>query len=249
MTSAKARVARGYYSIESVKVERRNLTAVLKTDAKVPIIAELKFRSPTEGKLTEEKDVVGIVRSYQRGGAVGISVVTEPDHFDGRIEYVTEVKKAVSVPVLMKDIIVDRAQVDAASKAGADAVLLIAAVFPGEGGAAKIDDLVRVSHDKGIQVLLEVHNREEYKAALSTDADIIGVNNRDLRTLEVSLETSTSILSSGPHPKPVICESGISQRTQIENLRDLGADGFLLGSALMKSTDREGMLWGLTEVR
>ncbi len=247
--AAEARVARGYYSTEGRKeAERRSLVRALKNAERVPIIAEVKFRSPAEGKLAPQRDVTKVAKAYERGGAVGVSVLTEPEHFDGRLEYLPEVRGAVDVPVLMKDIIVDEVQVRAAKSLGADAVLLIAFAFEGGKGRKRLGELMGCAHDNGLEVLLEVHDEVEFADALTGEADVVGINNRDLRTLEVSLATSKRLLELGPHPKPVICESGIRTREEISSLRLLGADGFLLGSALMRAEDPEGTLRALSRL-
>lgn len=224
-----------------------SLAGSLKTAGRVPVIAEVKFRSPSEGTLSEGKDVERIARAYERGGAAGISVLTEPEHFDGRLEYLATVRGAVSIPVLMKDIVVDRAQVDAAGKLAADAVLLIAGVFIGGMAESPLEEMVSRVHQRGLEAVVEVHNEEEYMRAVSGEADVVGINNRDLRTLAVSIDTSRKLLKLAPRPKAVICESGISTKDEIDSLRALGADGFLLGSVLMKSKDPEVTLRRLTK--
>ncbi len=244
--AARARVARGYYAIDEVRAERRSLTGALKRGDRVPIIAEVKFRSPSEGKLAEAADAALVAAAYERGGASAVSVLTEPEHFDGSMEFLPRVKGAVGVPVLMKDIFVDEAQVVAAARGGADAILLIAGVFEGKGGGSNAERLIRSAHSRGLQVTLEVHDRAEYESAMKSEADVVGINNRDLRTLRVSLETSEAILMGGAHSKPVVCESGISTRAEVDRLRKLGADGFLVGSALMKSGDPTKLLGELS---
>ncbi len=247
--AAEARVARGYYTTKGrKKAGRRSLVRALKTAERVPIIAEVKFRSLADGRLAPQADVAKIAKAYERGGAVGVSVLTEPEHFDGRLEYLAEVRGAVNLPVLMKDIIVDEVQVRAAESLGADAVLLMASAFDGEKGRKRLGELMSCAHDKGLEVLLEVQDEVEFGNALAGEAEVVGINNRDMRTLEVSLATSKRLLGMGPHPKPVICESGIRTRGEISSLRRLGADGFLLGSALMRAEDPEGTLRALSRL-
>jgi indole-3-glycerol phosphate synthase len=246
---AEARVARGYYDTTGGKKGvHRSLVNALKNAARIPIIAEVKFRSPAEGKLAPQRDVAEVAKAYEKGGAVGVSVLTEPEHFEGRLEYLDEVREAVNLPVLMKDIIVDEAQVRAANGLGADAVLLIASAFDGERGRNRLSQLMSCAHDNGLEVLLEVHDEVEFSDALGGKADAVGINNRDLGTLEVSLATSKRLLGMGPHPKPVICESGIRTKDEIDSLRRLGADGFLLGSALMRAEDPEETLRELSRL-
>jgi indole-3-glycerol phosphate synthase len=248
--SARERVRRGYYSGgEQIARPKRSLVGALGNAGRIPIIAEVKFRSPAEGLLRTLADPVEFARSYETAGAAGISVLTEPEHFDGHIEYLSHVRREVAVPLLMKDIIVDPAQVDAGQRRGADAVLLITAVFDGRTGGESLESMVDYVHSKGLESLVEVHDEKEYDSALSSEADVVGINNRDLRTLSVSLDVSRRLLGRGPHSKPVICESGIRTRGEIEMLTDLGADGFLLGSVLMKSIDPAATLGNLLEAR
>jgi indole-3-glycerol phosphate synthase len=237
--SAKATVSEGYYSVDEVHVPHRSLQAAIRQPGRIPVITEVKFRSPAEGSLRVQEDPAKIAASYERGGAAGISVLTEPKHFEGRIEYLTQVKKAVSIPVLMKDIVVDPIQVEAAKKIGADAVLLMASIFDAGLSARPLDEMIELVHSKGMEVLLEAHTEGEYQVALQSSADVIGINNRDLETLEVSIETSKRLLRLGKASKTVISESGLSKRSELLELRELGADGFLVGSSLMRSKNIE----------
>ena len=178
-----------------------------------------------------------MARLYARGGAVAISVLTEEKHFEGRLEFVPDVKDAVGIPVLMKDIFLDPVQIDAAERIGADAVLLIAGLFTRALSAASLQEMIAHSHSRGLEVLLETHTAEEYLMAGQTEADLVGINNRNLDTLEVSLDTSYRLLGSYPHVKPVVCESGIKTRKQAVSLIKAGANALLIGSTLMRSRD------------
>ena len=217
---------------------------------RTPVIAEIKFRSPAEGSLRSHSRVGMIAEAYQRGGVVGISVLTEPKHFQGRLEYVTEVKKSVTLPVLMKDIIIDTVQIDAAERSGADSILLMASLFMPGSSTPPLDRMIHHAHDLRLEVLLEAHTDEEFKSSLETEADLVGINNRDLDTLDVSLDTSRALLRKqyDTHSKPVICESGISKRSEMLELSSLGADGFLVGSAIMRSKHVEQAVRSLTGV-
>ena len=222
----------------------------------VPLLAEIKFTSPAEGKLRPAGDVRGIARAYERGGVSGISVLTEPRHFEGDIRYLPLVKKSVKVPVLMKDIIIDPVQIDAGADMGADAVLFIAAIFMNRLANASLDEMFSRARSRGLEVLFEAHTEDEYLFALESDADVVGINNRNLDNLEVSLETSRRLLAKGRlererlrrtgKDKPVISESGITRRREMDELKALGADGFLIGSAFMKSADIEAKVRSLT---
>lgn len=255
--SAERNIERGYYEglkSSSERLERRSLKASISSSKLTPLIAEIKFTSPAEGKLRPVGDVESIARAYQRGGVCGISVLTEPEHFQGDIRYLPLVKRAVTVPVLMKDIIIDPLQIEAGASMGADAVLFIAAIFMNNLARVDLDEMMDSAHGLGLEVLFEAHTAEEYRFALESSADVVGINNRDLDTLRVSLDTSRRLLAiprpTGRAAKLVISESGITSRREIEELADLGADGFLVGSTLMKSSnlaEKVGLLTGKTK--
>lgn len=246
---ARSRVASGYYAVNGgARTDRASLLEALRARKRIPVIAEIKFRSPSEGLITRVKEVAEIAKAYARGGAAAISVLTEPENFGGRMEYISEVKGAVKLPVLMKDVIVDEVQVRAGARTGADAILLIAAVFHSRMADRSLEEMVGLCHRQGLEVVVEVHDDEEFEPAVRGEADIVGINNRDLRSLSVSLETSRRLLLRGTQPKPVICESGIGGRSDIESLGRLGASGFLVGTTLMRARDPEAALRELTRV-
>jgi indole-3-glycerol phosphate synthase len=246
--SARKTVAEGYYSVDDAGLPRRSILEAMRKSERTPIIAEVKFRSPAEGSLRPHGDVGEIAGAYQRGGVVGISVLTEPKHFEGRLEYATQAKRSVSVPVLMKDVIIDAVQIDAAERVGADVVLLMASIFTADLAASSLDRMIEYAHDRRLEVLLEAHSDEEFRLSLETRADLVGINNRDLQTLEVSLDVSRTLLRKkyDRNTKLVICESGISKRSEILELSSLGADGFLIGSAIMKTRNLEQTVRSLT---
>lgn len=258
--SAAQNIAEGYYRdldrTQAVGLRRVSLKESIARSRLTPIIAEIKFTSPAEGKLRRPGDVAKIARAYERGGVAGVSVLTEPKHFDGDIRYLPLVKRAVGVPVLMKDIIIDPVQIDAGADMGADAVLFIAAIFKNRLAKASLEQMFSRAHGRGLEVLFEAHTEDEYKLALESEADVVGINNRDLDTLEVELETSKRLLAGSRErrarlkvmgrDKLVISESGITTGRDISELGELGADGFLVGSALMKSPDIEAKVRSLT---
>jgi indole-3-glycerol phosphate synthase len=246
-STARETVRAGYYRLEMpVRGERRSLAAALRGgEGRTRLIAEVKFESPVEGRIGMG-DPASIALEYQRGGAAAVSVLTEPRVFGGRLEHLVAVKKSVELPVLMKDIVVDRVQVEAAARLGADAVLLIAPLFERGMVNLGLEETVGLAHSLGLEVMLEVHSEEEYERALLSDADIVGINNRSLETLEVSLDLSRRLLSRHEHKKPVVCESGIRTREEVLMLESLGADGFLVGTHLMKSADRARAVVKLT---
>lgn len=210
------------------------------------IISEIKFASPSQGTIRGTEDPARIASEMVAGGASALSVLTQPHLFGGSPGYFTSVREAVSVPMLMKDIVVDHRQVDAAIRMGADCVLLIQAVFDA-GHAADIGSFIERAHLGGIQVLLEVHDRAELGSALATDCDIIGVNNRNLDTLEVSLETTKMVLAGYDDPRPVISESGIRSPEDIRYLRQCGADAFLVGTGIMNQGNVKGGVRALVD--
>lgn len=237
--SARKTISEGYYQVDETKLPKRSLRSVIRPGPRFQIITEVKFRSPAEGPLRASENVVEIASSYERGGAVAISVLTEPAHFEGRIEFLSSVKRAVTLPVLMKDIVVAPVQIEAAKRIGADAVLLMTSIFRSGLADLSLEAMIGLAHSKGLEVVLEAHTQEEYLLALASSADIVGINNRDLETLTVSLDTSRKLLLSGKASKTVISESGLSKRSELVELRSLGADGFLVGSSLMRSKNIE----------
>jgi indole-3-glycerol phosphate synthase len=241
--TAEARVKNGYYQIRGERRrETKSLLAALRVPGRIPVIAEVKFRSPSEGTIAGGGDPAEIAKEYERGGAAAVSVLTEPENFGGDIASLPDISGSLDIPVMMKDVIIDPIQVEAAARSGADAVLLISGVLSLGSVNRSMADLVDVAHCKGLEVVAEVHDEAEFDEALRGRADIVGINNRDLRNFSVSLDTSARILLRGPRTKPVICESGICKREDIARLKALGADGFLVGSALMKADDREAAL-------
>ena len=227
----------GRYEVDRHPSPRRSLRRAIAATNFLPIIAEVKYRSPAEGPIRRAEGAAGMARLYARGGAVAISVLTEEKHFEGRLEFVPDVKDAVGIPVLMKDIFLDPVQIDAAERIGADAVLLIAGLFTRALSAASLQEMIAHSHSRGLEVILETHTAEEYLMAGQTEADLVGINNRNLDTLEVSLDTSYRLLGSYPRVKPVVCESGIKTRKEAVSLIKAGANALLIGSTLMRSRD------------
>jgi indole-3-glycerol phosphate synthase len=223
-----------------VSVDARSLPDALsraETDGRVPVIAEVKPTSPTtEG--TREADPVELAEKMVEGGAAALSVLTEPDHFGGSPEALRRVREAVEVPVLRKDFVLDEAQLDAVE---ADAVLLIAR-FVGDD----LPDLVAAAKERGFQPLVEVHDHDELAAAVDSGAELIGVNNRDLAQLEVDLGTFENVAPFAPEDATLIAESGISTPEDARRMREAGADGLLVGSAIMDGDVTENTR-GLTQ--
>ncbi|WP_281193920.1 indole-3-glycerol phosphate synthase [Halorubrum sp. F4] len=212
---------------DRVAVDPRDLRAAFEraeADGRVPVIAEVKPTSPTtEG--TREDDPVELAESMVAGGAAALSVLTEPEHFGGSTDTLERVREAVDVPVLRKDFLVAESQLDAVES---DVVLLIAR-FVGDD----LPDLLAAARDRGFQVLVEVHDREELAAAVDAGATTVGVNNRDLARLDVDLGTFESVAPEVPDDATLIAESGIATPADARRMRAAGADALLVGSAIM----------------
>ena len=210
----------------------------LQTDG-INVIAEFKRRSPSKGMIRADANVIETARAYQMGGAVAMSVLTEEDYFDGSLDDLRHVKSTVDLPVLRKDFIVDEYQVYESAVAGADAILLIVAVLD--------DDLLarlrRLAEDElQMDALVEVHTSDEMKRAVACGAKLIGVNNRDLRTFEVSLDTSLRLAREAPSEALLISESGLNSPADLQRLHDAGYRGFLIGETLMRADDPAAVL-------
>ena len=188
------------------------------------------------GKIKNISDPVNIAKKMINGGATALSVLTQPILFDGSPELFMNVRKMVDVPMLMKDIVIDKIQIDAAKKIGADYFLLIQSIFD-NGMINDIDGLIEYGHKLGLKVLTEAHTIQEFENSCNTDADIIGINNRNLDTLKIDLNTTKKILENSEKTKLVISESGISKPDDIQFLHKCGADGYLVGTSIMKAND------------
>ena len=214
-------------------------------DAPLPtlkIIAEFKRASPSGGTIRSDLSPADVARDYERGGACAISVLTEEEHFAGSIADLTAVRSSTHLPVLRKDFIVDAIQIYEAAVAGADAILLIVAALDDDS----LGELRKVAEDElGLDALVEVHTSDELRRAVSTGAKIIGVNNRDLQTFEVSLNTSERVIAEAPQNSIMISESGLHDPEQLRHLQALGFRGFLIGEALMRARDPERALCDL----
>jgi indole-3-glycerol phosphate synthase len=207
------------------------------------VIAEHKRRSPSRGAIREDLVPADVARGYEKAGAAAISVLTDEPFFGGRVAHLEEVRRATALPVLRKDFVLDPWQVWEARAAGADAVLLIVAGLTD----AELRTLLDVAGEAGLDALVEVHDRSELDRALAAGSRIVGVNNRDLRTLTVSLETSLSLASSIPDDVVAVAESGIRSSADLVALRGAGFDAFLVGERLMAAPDPGAALKQLLE--
>jgi len=204
--------------------------AELRRPDRYNVIAECKRRSPSKGILSQVYKPTDIAAGYARAGAAAISVLTEPAFFDGCLEHLEAVRKAVGVPVLRKDFIVAEYQLLEACVAGADAVLLIVAILD----RSELRYLLRKAKDYGLAVLTEVHDSEELSRALEAGADVVGVNNRDLRSFDVDLEASEVLMQRIPQDVTAVAESGLTSAADLIGLRRAGYHAFLIGGAFMR---------------
>jgi indole-3-glycerol phosphate synthase len=225
----------------AVRPEGRPFTEALGRPG-VSLIAEHKRRSPSAGEIRAGASVGDIVSAYERGGATALSVLTEPFHFGGGLEDLREARAATSLPVLRKDFIVDPYQLYEAAAAGADAVLLIVAALEAEDLAVLLGEARALDLD----ALVEVHDERELETALEVDADVLGINNRDLSDFSVDTERTYDLLSDIPAGKTVVSESGFSTREQLDDLERVGIDAVLIGETLMRAEDVEAAVRALT---
>jgi indole-3-glycerol phosphate synthase len=211
----------------------RDFRAALEAGPGVRLIAEVKKASPSAGVLRPDFDPVALARAYAGHGADCISVLTDAPSFQGHLSHLAAVRAAVPLPLLRKDFLVDRYQLLEARAAGADAVLLIAEVLPGEA----LPRLLRQAGELGLQALVELYERDNLPRVLDAGARLIGVNNRDLRTFEVRLEHTLELAGAMPADVCLVSESGIRGRADLERLRAAGVRAVLVGEALVRATD------------
>src|SRR3989338_4811863 len=199
----------------------------------INLIAEIKKASPSKGVIRENFDLLKIAKIYVDGGAAAISVLTEDKFFLGKIPYVRQISERFSIPVLMKDFIIDDAQVYEAFQFGASAVLLIAAILNDK----ELKHLTEVAAGLDLDCLIEVHDEKELQRALKAKADMIGINNRDLRTFKVDFKTSERLIPLIPKDKIIVAESGLKTHDEIKKLKELGAHAVLVGETFMQADD------------
>jgi indole-3-glycerol phosphate synthase len=203
-----------------------------------PIIAEVKKGSPSKGVIRPDFDPLEIAGIYQENGATCLSVLTDEHFFLGHLNYLTQIREQVSLPLLRKDFIFDPYQIYQARAAGADAVLLIAAMLD----LPQLRDFHALARELYLDVLLEVHDERELETALQTECTLIGINNRDLRSFHVDIATSERLAAKIPEGRFIVAESGINRRDEIVRLQGKGIDAFLIGESLMRESDVGGKL-------
>ncbi len=204
--------------------------SALKRDG-LSIIAEIKVSSPSAGRLIRDRDPLSIAREYERAGGDALSVVTEERFFSGNLALLRKIKENVSIPVLRKDFLIFPEEIDESWREGADAVLLIATMLEKE----RLRELLERAKDRGISALVEVHDERELEKALEAGAEIIGVNNRNLKTLRVELGVSLRLIKLIPPHCIRVSESGISTPEEVRKLREAGFDAILVGTSLLRS--------------
>jgi indole-3-glycerol phosphate synthase len=200
----------------------------LKSDG-IKLIAEVKKASPSKGILRPYFDPMALAKTYADNGAAAISVLTDAEYFQGSPEHLAAIRQTVNLPLLRKDFIYDEYQIYESAAYGADALLLIAAILEPK----QLEKMMAVSRSLGLGCLVEIHNEDELKIALDSGAEIIGINNRNLNTFEVDINTTQRILPFIPEDKIIVSESGISRREDIKKLEGWGVDAVLVGEALV----------------
>lgn len=236
------RLTSGYRPLSELAVEVQSAPSVRDFEEAIrskiaagqsAVIAEVKKASPSKGVIREHFDPIEIAQSYERHGAACLSVLTDRDYFMGAAEYLVAARSATQIPVLRKDFIIDPYQIYEARCMGADCILLIVAALE----QSQMENLERVAMQLGMSVLVEAHSREEFERATRLQTTLIGVNNRDLRSFETSLQTTLSLLSDLPSGRILITESGIHRREDVALMRDRGINAFLVGEAFMRQQD------------
>jgi len=211
----------------------RDFKAAISIPQKISLIAEIKFASPSAGRIREKADPIPIGRIYEDAGAAAISLVTDRPFFQGDLEHLPRLKKALSLPILRKDFIIDAVQVRQAYFYGADAILLIARILSQQ----QLAELIGACREMGMAPLTEVHDRDDLEKAVACDAEIIGINNRDLDSFNVDIDTTFKLAPLVPNNCILVSESGITAKGDIRALQTTGIQAVLVGSALMRSRD------------
>jgi len=237
--NSQAAIDDGVYDID-VKLQKssEDFLQIIKTNMHPTLLTEIKFSSPSLGRIRTVSNPANIAKQMIAGGSSALSILTQPHLFNGSPELFIQVRQAIDVPLLMKDIMVDTIQIDAAKKIGADYILVIQSLFD-QGLLKNIDEFIKYGHKNGLKVLLEVHTKQEFQNALKTESDLIGINNRNLDTLEIDLKTTEIVLDGYKKTRPILAESGIEKPEDIQYLKKYGADAFLIGSSIMKSDNIE----------
>jgi len=226
----------------------RDFRAALREGPEPRVIGEIKRRSPSRGEIRSELDPVDCARAYTEAGAAAISILTDQRYFGGHLDDLEKVRRAVPLPLLRKDFVIDAYQIDEARVRGADAVLLIAAAFRGGDGARALAELRGRALDLSLAALIEVHDEAELELALGIGADLVGINNRDLRSFEVDLAVTERLAGRVREGVVLVAESGIHTPADVTRLAAAGAHAFLVGESLMREADLAAALRRLRRV-
>ena len=229
-----------FHRHDSISLKQRILSCL-----HAPLITEIKFSSPSRGEIVDKTktNLTELASTMVAAGSISLSIVTQPHLFNGSIDHLAKIRKAVNVPLLMKDVIVSETQIDAAKRIGSDCILLIKSVFDHDLAEGSIDKFAEYASKKGLQIILEVHSEKELEEALSFNKEnkgnLIGINNRDLNNLSVDIRTTSRLLNKYRKGRNniLISESGINSAREIQFLRKAGADAFLVGTSIMESND------------
>ena len=238
--NARERVKRGYYGQgRKATGPTRSLVESIKHTTETPIIAEVKYASPSAGKIRDLGQAEEIAKAMMDGGACGISVLTDPENFEGSLETLANISK-LGIPTIMKDIIVSPVQLLAGKQAGASAVVLISEVFSKKLASVGIETIMLEASRLGLETLVEANSAFEFENLHRFRPDLYGINNRNLSTFELDLSTTEKILVSNPGvDRPLVSESGIESANDVRRLKAAGADAFLVGTSIMKAADIE----------
>lgn len=219
--------------LETEIEKRLPIRGFLKKSKKIQLIAELKKASPLKGIIREDFVPVKLAKICEENGADALSILTDEKYFKGSLDYINLVKEAAGIPILRKDFIIDEYQVIESRACGADAVLLLASIL----GYKDIQRFLDLSRDFGLKCLVEVHSDDDLKMVLDTSAEIVGINNRDLKTFTVDIKNTERLISKIPGEKVIVSESGISKRADVKYMEGLGIDAVLIGTAIMSAED------------
>jgi len=239
---ARARVKRGYYDgSDSANASQRSLVKTIQESRKMPVITEIKYASPSAGKIRESGNPLQLAKEMLSGGACGISVLTDPENFDGNLETLVTISRDTEAPTIMKDIIVSPKQLQAGARAGASAVVLISEVFTRKLSNVGLDSMILEANRLELEVIVEANSAGEFESLRRFRPDLYGINNRNLSTFHLDLAITEEILAENVDmDRPVVSESGIESPHDIRRLRAAGAKAFLVGTSIMKSSDIEG---------
>lgn len=231
----------GYYDTSTTRIcNVSSLYSSILSHKQNAIITEIKRASPSLGWIRPDIDVNSVISSMEKGGAAGISIITMPNYFHGDLTYLSQASSLTKLPILMKDFIISKKQIEAGWRLGADAILLIYKIFNNKYSEISLDDAIKNVHSLGMEVLLEVHGREELQDALNYDVKLIGINSRDLSTMQTNIDSLKQTINGINYKdKVLIAESGINNPKQLKELVKLGFRAFLIGTAIMKSQNIE----------